>query len=299
MRSRSIHKTISSRPVRLALILFILSCACGLLHGGSAFAADDEFTPLKRRLIDDGVSAAVVERAFSADITPLFKNVTNVFIIQESKLNYGQFLQPGPVAEARKFMARHAALFSRAEREYNVDPAVIASILMVETGFGKNTGKTPVLEVFSTFAIMTDKPHQDRIWTMLPYDAREHWGCYGFERRLDKKAAWAYDELKALLTWTHDRPEMLQTLKGSYMGACGWPQFLPSSVLKYGIDADDDGTVNLYGPTDTILSIANYLRSNGWRTNADRTEQEKVIFTYNKSTPYVKTILGAADLIRK
>jgi membrane-bound lytic murein transglycosylase B len=82
------------------------------------------------------------------------------------------------------------------------------------------------------------------------------------------------------------------------MGAIGWPQFLPSSLVRYGVDANQDGEIDLFHPADAIFSVANYLRGYGWTQAKSRAEKEKVIWYYNHSRPYVRTILELARRLR-
>ena len=84
-------------------------------------------------------------------------------------------------------------------------------------------------------------------------------------------------------------------IRGSIAGAFGLPQFLPSSYLKFDTDGNGDGRVSLYDPEDAIASCARYLKENGWRPGIDRAQKRKVIWTYNRSTPYIDTVLALAD----
>lgn len=273
--------------------------ACTLCGALPALAQGDAFAPLERRLIEDGFPPERVATLYAPNSEPLLKSVTSMFRIQESKLNYGRFLEPGPISQAQKFMGQYGSILARAEKTYGVHRSVISAILLVETGFGQNTGKSPVLDVFSTFALMSEKSYRDVIWNMLPYEQRQEWGCYLFDRRLIKRADWAYGELRALLQYTETRPETIKSLRGSYMGAVGWPQFLPSSIVQYGVDGNGDGRVDLFDSTDAIMSAANYLQAHGWYEGATRAEQEAVIHEYNHSQPYVDTVLGVADILRQ
>lgn len=78
------------------------------------------------------------------------------------------------------------------------------------------------------------------------------------------------------------------------MGAFGWSQFLPSSLLRHGADGNGNGIVELDQPEDAITSVASYLRAHGWANAGSPHEKEAVIFHYNKSRPYVQTVLAIA-----
>ena len=87
-------------------------------------------------------------------------------------------------------------------------------------------------------------------------------------------------------------------IRGSIYGAIGLCQFMPSNVFSYGVDADNDGKVDLFVTSDAIHSIANYLNKHGWNCQITRDGTRKAVFTYNNSTVYVNTVLAVADKIR-
>ncbi len=79
------------------------------------------------------------------------------------------------------------------------------------------------------------------------------------------------------------------------MGAIGLPQFLPSSLAKFGVDGNSDGRIDLYDPEDAIFSTANYLKAHGWCQARYPSDKEQVIWHYNHSKPYVSVVLGIAE----
>ena len=231
---------------------------------------------------------------YPPDFTPLYKTVSQTLRLRESKLNYDQFLQPSAIAEARRFLRRNESTLGRAETIYGVNRCVIAAILLVETHFGSYTGTVPTFAILSTFALMDQESSRNRLWNFMPPQDRKSWERAEFDRRLVKRSEWAYNELYALLRITDCSPVKLAAMKGSIMGAIGWPQFLPSSLVQWGTDGNRDGRIDLFQPEDTIFSVANYLRVHGWDEGQTESEKEAVIYTYNHSQPYVRTILEAA-----
>ena len=119
-----------------------------------------------------------------------------------------------------------------------------------------------------------------------------------FDKKAIKKAAWAYKELKALLSYTANENMNPLTIYGSYAGAIGISQFMPSNILAYAEDGDNNGTVDLYTHADAIASTANYLKNFGWKTDIDRKKAFKVIYKYNHSSYYVNTVLEISDLLK-
>jgi len=277
-----------------ACLFVILSCSLP----EPANAREDYFAPLKNRLISDGIPARTVYLAFEPQPAPHFRIVAQTLHMRESKLNYDQFLDSISISRARRFADRYQDTLNSAEKKYGVDQSVIVAILLVETQFGQYTGRVPTLAVLSTFALMDGESSRDRIWAMLSADDRRILGREAFDRKLMDRARWAYQEVSALIRWTGTQGRDPQSFHGSVMGAIGWPQFLPSSLVRYGVDGNGDGRVDLFQPQDAVFSVGNYLKEHGWSGQVDRAGQEEVIYTYNKSRPYVLTILAIADRIR-
>lgn len=147
------------------------------------------------------------------------------------------FLTPGRVAGGVEFWRSHASTLSRAEREYGVPPEFIVAIIGVETRYGRHRGKTPVLDALVTL---------------------------GF--RYSRRAKFFLSELEQFLLLVHEEHLDPFTLMGSYAGAMGVPQFIPSSYRRYAVDFDADNVRDLIGSdADAIGSVANYLSTHGWR----------------------------------
>ena len=85
-------------------------------------------------------------------------------------------------------------------------------------------------------------------------------------------------------------------LKGSWAGAFGICQFLPSSYLNWAVDGNDDGNINLYEMDDAIFSVANYLINHGWSEQPE--DQKKAVFTYNNSSDYVDAVIQLAAKLK-
>ena len=154
-----------------------------------------------------------------------------------------KFLTPELISAGSRFWSLHAADLARAEAEYGVPSEVIVGILGVETFFGRNTGSFRVIDALASIA-------------------------FDGERRQD----YFRGELKELLLLARDSKIDPLAIKGSYAGAVGLPQFMPSSYRRYAVDYDDDGTIDLSGSaTDAIGSVASYMKAFGWVPNEQPT----------------------------
>lgn len=145
------------------------------------------------------------------------------------------------------FWAENEADLQRASDQYGVPIEIIVAIIGVETVYGRNTGSFETLSALATLAF--DYPPRAPLF-----------------RR----------ELEALLLLARDQGREPQSYHGSYAGALGYPQFLPSSVRSFGVDFDGDGHIDFdAGPADAIGSVANYLRVHGWRTGEPVAERAR------------------------
>jgi membrane-bound lytic murein transglycosylase B len=136
-----------------------------------------------------------------------------------------------------EFWRAHAASLVRAEQVHGVPPEIVIAIIGVETQYGGNMGRHRVLEALATLA-------------------------FDYPRRAD----FFRKELEAFLLLTRAEGVDPLALRGSYAGAMGWGQFMPTSYLNYAVDFDGDGHRDLWrNPRDAIGSVANYFRQHGWR----------------------------------
>lgn len=155
-----------------------------------------------------------------------------------------------------KFYRKHQHVLQKAYEKYGVPPSIIVAILGVETRYGKVMGKHQVLRALTTIAF--DYPKRERFFTK---------------------------ELRAFLEMSKSEGFDPRLPKGSYAGAMGMAQFMPSSFMHYAVDYDGDGRRDLWHNTgDAIFSIANYLAENGWQRGG------KIVAKALESTPYTGKI---------
>jgi membrane-bound lytic murein transglycosylase B len=147
------------------------------------------------------------------------------------------FLTPSRIEGGQAFWRSHAELLRRAEGVYGVPPEVIVAIIGVETNYGGNLGRHRVIDALTTLG--------------FAYPPR---------------AEFFRSELEAFLLLARDEAIDAARVTGSYAGALGKPQFIPSSYRAFAVDFDGDGRRDLWrSDADVIGSVANYLRHHGWR----------------------------------
>jgi membrane-bound lytic murein transglycosylase B len=267
----------------------------------AAQAADNEtqgfFEPLVQRLIADGFNSDQIKRLYARTDDVYFESrgVSLYFLHNEAKLDYKKMTTRSWIREARSYLKDHAASFKAAQAKFGVDPNVITAIILVETKFGRYTGKRSILNTLSTMAVLTQPQQRDYLWGQLPEKRRYSRNKY--DQKADRKSSWAYRELKAFLTYTQHHSIDPAQIKGSYAGALGLAQFMPSNILAYGKDGNGDGRIDLFEDADAIFSIASYLKHYGWKPGIDDKKAYKVVYHYNHSKYYVNTILKIRDLL--
>ena len=149
------------------------------------------------------------------------------------------FMNPERISEGVTFYRQHHALLDQVSQQYGVPPQFIVAIIGVETNYGSNTGGYRVLDALVTLAF-----------------------------HYPPRAQYFRGELKALLELPANKlPGPIPDIYGSYAGAEGLAQFMPSSIRDFAVDADGDGHINLMASLpDAFASIANYFRAHGWQT---------------------------------
>jgi len=221
-----------------------------------------------------GISRSVIDGAF-AGVT-LDPAVLNFDRRQRGtfRMSFEQYtstrVTAGRITRGKQMLARHAALLARIEQRFGVPPQVLVAIWGLETDYGVgDMGKLPVFRVLATMA----------------HDCRR---TELFQR-----------ELIAALQIVQRGDLSLRDMIGAYAGEIGQTQFLPSSYIKYGVDFDGNGHVDLrHSAADVLASTANLLRVNGWQARApygQGTANFEAMREWNHSELYRRTIVYFAE----
>ncbi|RTR05296.1 lytic murein transglycosylase B [Halomonas nitroreducens] len=222
----------------------------GLLALAAAGVSAGDFDPRQgdvRALVDEvaerGVARGWLEAAlgqadFRQEVLDAMSKAAEYHLVWHEYRDI--FLGEERIAKGAAFIEAHPAAFERAQAEYGVPPEIIAAILGVETRYGEVTGDHRVLDSLSTLAF-----HHPR------------------------RGDFFRGELAAFLEIAYRQEVAPDSIEGSYAGAMGYPQFIPTSYRAYAVDFDGDGQRNLWtDPVDAIGSIANYFAEHRWRPGA-------------------------------
>jgi membrane-bound lytic murein transglycosylase B len=277
------------------LFLFILS------YPLSSYAATGmekkHFDLLGERLVKDGFNRKYVERVYSSPGVHLeTKGIALFSVHREAKLNYNQFLSKSNIRRAKKYLSTHREALQNAEKEFGVEKEIITAVILVETRLGTFFGNSSILNTLSTMAVLSDPKSRDFVWKKMSKSKKNK--REAFDVWADKKKEWAYRELKAFLEYTKKEGLNPITINGSYAGALGIGQFMPSNILKLARDGNKDGHIDLFNHADAIASIANYLRAHGWKPGIKHEKKYKVLLRYNYSKYYANTLLKIAENLK-
>ncbi len=228
------------RAAAAAVLLVAASAACHAAAPRPELGADVQ-TFVEDMVERHGFGRPALERVFRERKFMAF--VIRAMDAPSTALPWHEF-RARHITEARiggglKFWAENAAVLERAAAEYQVPPEIMVATIGIETLFGRLTGNVNVFDALTTLA-------------------------FGYPRRAD----FFRGELEQFLLLTRENGWGLNTVRGSFAGAIGVPQFMPSSYRKYAVDFDGDGRRDLRQVTDAIGSVANYYREFGWQPGA-------------------------------
>ncbi len=253
-------------------IVFRVVFSLAFLAVSSAQAADSGFTnwvaDLRSEAVAQGVSAEVFDSAFSG-IEPIEKVIELDNKQPEAKLSLEEYLEKtvsaNRIKNGQRELAENNEILAEISKKYSVPASVIVAIWGMETSYGKNTGNFGIIPALATLA----------------YDGRRS----SFFRR----------ELINALFILEAEQMASDDFYGSWAGAFGQCQFMPSSYLKYAVDYDGDGKRDIWNTqADIFASIANYLHSEGWQDGEKIIEGNnnfKVLLKWNRSR-YFATAVG-------
>ncbi len=288
-----------SGKIRQILVCFLFTTLIIFSCTHATAGKDDAryFNWLETKLVGDGFDADTIKSLFkNPKLSFNVKDVSLFFVHSESRINYNQYLRPSVILLAKKYMQAHLTELEAAETHYGVNKEIITAITLIETNLGTLLGKSQVFSTLATMASLSEPQLKEKLWRRIP--AKRRLTRKRYDKKVEQKAEWAYNEVKAFINYTSHEKVDPYSIYGSYAGAMGIAQFIPSNIMPLGRDGNNDGRVDLFNHADAIASIANYLKHYGWRSGMNDKDAYKVIFKYNHSKPYVKTILAIAKSLK-
>ena len=223
-----------------------------------------------------GIPESYLNEAFSHSKIEIHDSILDRFARPYEKKTWDEyrklFVTKNRINEGTKFFKSHGNVLTEISKELKVDPFLILSIIGVESNFGRHKGK------FTVF---------NALYTQIS--------------KMPRRSKWAQKELVAYLSYCYTDNIPPHSIVGSYAGAFGYGQFIPTSFKNYAIDGNGDGIRQPFVWADVFASIANYLVKNGYPVNnqSDAKKVYKSVYAYNHADNYVKAILELREELNK
>jgi len=229
---------------------YLITCLSLVLISNSSAALENA---TKQKITEKLMDELVIEHGFDeqyiqsifAKVNYLPKLIDSISKPAEKTKTWPEyraiFITPARIAAGVVFTTKHETLLKRASKETGVPISVLVGILGVETSFGRIMGRYKVID--SLYTLTVGYPPRSKFFRQ---------------------------QLINLFYLVREQNIAIESVKGSYAGAMGAPQFIPSSYRTFAVDGDGDGLIDLFDNwNDIIMSVANYLKVNGWHNQED------------------------------
>lgn len=247
----------------IALLLLLTATAGAGAYDSPAIPAFIDDMVAKHQFQREELVRAFQKAAYKQ---PIIDAITNPATSTKPWVEYRvNFVNDARVAQGLRFWKKNLKALRRAEEQYGVPQEIIVALLGVETFYGQQAGSYLALDALSTLA--------------FSYPPR---------------AAFFRSELEQYLLLAREQRFDLLAIRGSYAGALGYPQFMPSSYRKYAVDFNNNGRIDLLRePADAIGSAANYLKQYGWLAGEPIALRAVVGAPFNYADPRVPRTVSA------
>ena len=258
------------------------------------------FQPVITQLLQKGVDTAFINKYIvnnNAKFDESFIKINVTGYLKKSDYSYAT--SKIAINKSKLFLKENLDILLEAEKKYNVPKEIIVSILWIETRIGDYLGKNHLPSVFFSTALVNEEKYIELNNNVVDKtnnnDSTKSSLKEKVKQRSEKKSKWAINELVAMNKIEKKFGIDFNNIYGSWAGAFGIPQFLPSSYLNYAIDGNNDGKIDLFNFEDVIFSVANYLNKHKWDNNME--QKRKAIWSYNNSNDYVDAVLKLSELL--
>jgi len=254
---------------------------------------------IEERLVDKGVDKSQARRLIndsriSAKPDIVIKNLFYSIPQGTEKQPEVMSIDHRTIKNGRIFINQNKDSLASVEQRFGTSPQIITAILIAESKLGKYPMRYNVVTAYINLASLLDPDYLARIQKKYA-DVYPQLNDEYTINRAQRKAQWALDELYHLVFLANELKMDPLKIMGSFAGAIGPAQFIPSTFRSYGIDGDEDGIRNPFNMRDAKASIGHYLKSSGWSEDASLETKRDAIWQYNHSRVYVNTIMLLYD----
>lgn len=278
------------------VVTYLLFISLVIAVSTSAWPLEETWvTHIENRLVEKGMERGWVESLLSDPRLTLNPQIIidNLFFSSPAgSKEQPQIMKIDPkyIEKGREFINENAGMLSSVEKRYGISPGIATAILIVESKLGTLQPRQSAFAAFSSLVALLDPEYfrqvQEVYAKKFPAIKDEATAI-----RARQKAEWALDQLHQLLRIATDLQTDPLGITGSFSGAMGPAQFIPSSFMRFGVDGDGDGKRDPFNIADATASIGSYLKSAGWKEAAGEEQKRQAIWSYNHSLVYVNTTI--------
>ena len=283
------------RTITYYLIIMILLLFPGKIWAGSELSR--QF--IEERLLDKGMNKSQVQSLINDSRISTQPDIVILNLFHSAprgteKQPEIMCVDPKSVKMGRIFITENKESLAYLNTRFGTSPQIITAILVVESKLGSYPMRYNVVSAYINLASLLDPDYFGDIQKKY---AGEYPQLNEEEtiKRAQSKAQWALDEIYDLVYLAKELKIDPLSIMGSFAGAIGPAQFIPSTFRSYGIDGDEDGIRNPFNMSDAKASIGNYLKSSGWAEDAPLANKRNAVWNYNHSQVYVNTIMQLYD----
>ncbi|WP_413293505.1 lytic murein transglycosylase [Bdellovibrio sp. HCB185ZH] len=285
------------------LLLILISSTIAWARPINLKAADSEWVETKLKRL--GFSNSFSEESAKYYEPKGFKSVVTLNLLGFLTPSGAHLteLDPKAVQKSSTFIKANPEAFQAAQKQFGVPAEVVSSLLYIETRHGADMGTFHIVSVY-VHLMQVNSPANLKELTRLALLKNKEIKKYStakevreiMKKRVESKSKWAEEQLIALAEIRKKKHLNLKKLRGSYAGAFGLPQFIPSSYRDFAESLEPDATPDITKPADAIMSVANYLQKSGWKQK-NLEAQVTALMKYNNSRDYANGILNISQRV--
>ena len=238
---------------------------------------DSVYALIKKDALNEGISEEFLDKTFNYNGIKVHPRIKELFEKPYEKKSWAEyrkiFITENRIKSGAEFYSKWSSTLDSVSNSMDMDPFLVLSIIGVETNYGTQKGRYNVFNALYT---------QIKI---MP----------------TKRSKWAKKQLISFLKYCYNDKISPHSIKGSYAGAFGYGQFIPTSFDQYSVDGNNNGKREPYAWIDVFSSIGNYLIKNGYPQSRQKDPKAiyESIYDYNHSDNYVRVILELKNEIKK
>ena len=263
------------------------------------------FEPVIIKLLEKKVDSAFIEFILKNENTRFDEKYIKINVIGFLKQpDYSHHYNDFSVRKTFDFITDNIETFKKCENKFKIPKEIVAAIIWIESKNGNYLGSHHIPTVLLSTSLASEPQFIDmnkkNLYEILKDSNLSLSTIKNYEEKIVtrsiKKSERAFNELLALYEIYKNDNYDVTNIYGSWAGAFGISQFLPSSYLNWAIDGNNDNIVDLFCIEDAIFSVANYLKINGWSN--DLNDKKKALFHYNNSNDYVNAVFILAEKVK-